>query len=229
MISKLPDTVSDSEAANLQPASDCVCFVESADMRLGDSVAIYGSGCLGMFTMQIANSTGAGQTIIVDVKDEILELAKKFGATHTINGSQEDPVQKILDLTNGFGADIVVEAAGGNPQRGLSGLKTFNQAVLSVRPEGTLFPVAMYAMETDSIEIPWNAIRSRGKRICTPKHTELKYLERAINLMAKKQLQVAEMVTHSFDGIEHVLEMYEITANKKKFGVLNPAQVVIQK
>lgn len=226
MIVKLPDEITDSEAANLQPASDCVCFLESMKMCLGDTVAIYGGGCLGMFTMQIANATGAGKTIVVDVKDEILELAKKYGATEVINGAKEDAVKKIMELTDGFGADIAVEAAGGNPKRGLSGFKTLNQAVLSVHPEGTVFLAAVHG---DTVEFPIGAIRMKGKRVCTPIHTELKYLKRAVDLMAKKQLQVAEMVTHHFDGIEHVPDVFEITGNKGKYGCLNPAQVVIKK
>lgn len=226
MLVKLPDNVTDSEAANLQPASDCVCFIESANMRLGDTVAVFGGGCLGMFTMQIARATGAGKTIVVDVKEDILRLAKQFGATYTINGAEEDAVKRILELTDGIGADLVVEAAGGNPKRGLSGTQTLNQAVLATRPEGTVFLAAVHG---ETVEFPIGAIRMKGKRVCTPIHTQVKYLQRAADLMSRKQLQVAPMVTHSFTGIEHVPDIIEVTGNKKKYGCLNPAQVVINR
>jgi S-(hydroxymethyl)mycothiol dehydrogenase len=78
----------------------------------GDSVAVIGCGGVGNAAIEGSRLAGAHTIIAVDLDDRKLELAREFGATHTINSGQEDPVEAIRGLTDGNGADVVIEAIG---------------------------------------------------------------------------------------------------------------------
>jgi S-(hydroxymethyl)mycothiol dehydrogenase len=78
----------------------------------GDSVAVIGCGGVGDAAIAASVIAGARMVIAVDVDPRKLEWARRFGATHTINSRDTDPVEAIRELTGGFGADVVVEAVG---------------------------------------------------------------------------------------------------------------------
>ena len=86
--------------------------VNTGGVRRGESIAVFGCGGVGDAAIAGAQVAGATTIIAVDVDDQKLEWAKHFGATHTVNATTDDPVEKIRELTGGFGADVVVEAIG---------------------------------------------------------------------------------------------------------------------
>ena len=86
--------------------------VNTGGVGRGDSIAVIGCGGVGDAAIAGAQVAGATTIIAVDVDERKLETAKSFGATHTVNGSTEDVVERIRELTGGFGADVVVEAVG---------------------------------------------------------------------------------------------------------------------
>jgi S-(hydroxymethyl)mycothiol dehydrogenase len=86
--------------------------INTGGVTRGDSVAVIGCGGVGDAAILGAWLAGAKTIIAVDVDDRKLEWAKDFGATHTVNSRKEDPVESIRGLTQGFGADVVVEAIG---------------------------------------------------------------------------------------------------------------------
>jgi S-(hydroxymethyl)mycothiol dehydrogenase len=86
--------------------------VNTGNVRRGDSVAVIGCGGVGDAAIAGASIAGATTVIAVDVDDRKLEKAKHFGATHTVNSRETDPVEAIRALTGGNGADVVVEAVG---------------------------------------------------------------------------------------------------------------------
>lgn len=118
------DRISDNEAARLQSLSDSVTAVETAEIRIGDSVAIFGQGSMGLECMQVARVSGAGRIITVDVRDEACAMSKQLGADYGINAMRDHPVAAIRDLTDGNGANVVFECAGGSPKQGLAGVRT---------------------------------------------------------------------------------------------------------
>lgn len=223
---KVPERLTNSEAANLQPLADCVAAVDSVDIRLGDTVAIYGAGCLGMNTMQVARLSGAGKLIVVDVKEESLALAKKLGATHVINGRNEDPVAAIKELTGGDGADVVFDAAGGDPKKGLAGTVAMVNAAKSVRHGGQMLILAFYG---DSVEFPIGELRPNSKKLVFPTFTSTKHMAHGATLIEAGLLQIEPLVTVRLDGIENVPQAFEATANKGAVKSIAPAQVNIQK
>jgi S-(hydroxymethyl)mycothiol dehydrogenase len=78
----------------------------------GDTVAVFGCGGVGDAAIAAARLAGARTIIAVDRDPKKLEWAKEFGATHTVDASKEDPVERIQALTDGFGADVCIEAVG---------------------------------------------------------------------------------------------------------------------
>src|SRR5215218_2562485 len=78
----------------------------------GDTVAVFGCGGVGDDAIAAASLSGARKVIAVDLDARKLEWARQFGATDTVNASEGDPVEAVRSLTDGFGADVVIEAVG---------------------------------------------------------------------------------------------------------------------
>ncbi len=86
--------------------------INTGNVGRGASVAVIGCGGVGDAAIEGSRLAGASPIIAVDVDDRKLELARRFGATHTINSSKEDPVERIRELCGGVGADLCIEAVG---------------------------------------------------------------------------------------------------------------------
>lgn len=127
--------------------------VHTGGVGLGDSMAVIGCGGVGNAAIQGAKVSGATTIIAVDVDDRKLEHAKRFGATHTVNSSTEDPVVRIRELTGGFGADVVVEAVG-RPE-------TYEQAFYARDLAGTVVLVGVPTPEKQ-VTLPMIDIFGRG-------------------------------------------------------------------
>ena len=86
--------------------------INTAGVRPGTTVAVFGCGGVGLNCIQGSVIAGATTIIAVDLLDNKLELGREFGATHTVNASKEDPVERIIELTDGRGAHYAFEAIG---------------------------------------------------------------------------------------------------------------------
>lgn len=115
--------------------------VNTAQVQLGDSVAVIGCGGVGLNAIQGARLRGAGTIIGVDVIGEKLEAARRFGATGTVDASSEDTVEALKGMTDGRGVDIAIEAIG-NPS-------TVATAVKSLRRGGTAVQVGIAPYGTE--------------------------------------------------------------------------------
>jgi threonine dehydrogenase-like Zn-dependent dehydrogenase len=112
------------------PLASAYHGIRRAEIHKGDTVVIYGGGAVGYHAMLCAMSYDSVRVFMIDTIDKKLELAEKAGAAVVINALREDPVKKILALTDGRGADVVIEAVGLQ--------KTINQSLVSVRKAGRL-------------------------------------------------------------------------------------------
>ncbi len=86
--------------------------INTARVQPGTTVAVFGCGGVGLNCMQGSAIAGATTIIAVDLLDNKLEMAREFGATHTVNASNDDPVEKIKELTGGAGVHYAFEAIG---------------------------------------------------------------------------------------------------------------------
>lgn len=125
-----PEIPFDQATVITSPLASAYHGIRVANIQHGDTVAIYGGGAIGYHAMLAAMSYDSIRIFMVDTVDKKLELAEQSGATVVINALKEDPVKRILTLTEGRGVDVVIEAVGLN--------KTINQAILCVRKAGRL-------------------------------------------------------------------------------------------
>lgn len=221
---KVHDNISDSEAACLQSLSDSVAAVETAQIEIGDSVAILGQGSMGLECLQIARNSGAGLLITVDVREEACRMSKELGADFALNAKECDPVPIIRELTDGNGADIVFECAGGSPKQGLAGSRTLLQAVDAVRSGGKIVGVSWFGQP---LQVDIDTLRERSLRYVFPDISTLAHLEHTVRLAASGRVRLKPAITHILEGIESVPQAFEITANKGKYQAINPAQVMM--
>ena len=127
--------------------------LNTAAISRGDSVAVIGCGGVGDAAVLGARLAGARKIIAVDVDDQKLEWARQFGATDTINSSTGDPVERIRELTEGNGADVVIEAVG-RPE-------TYKQAFYGRDLAGTVVLVGV-PTPTMQLELPLLDVFGRG-------------------------------------------------------------------
>lgn len=109
---KIPDSVSMRDAALIELYSLGVHSTRKAMIEPGDRVVILGGGRLGLAVLEVIKQTAVSWVCAVDVLDNRLEIAQKMGADLTINSAVDDPVEKILEQTEGLGVDRVIECVG---------------------------------------------------------------------------------------------------------------------
>jgi S-(hydroxymethyl)glutathione dehydrogenase/alcohol dehydrogenase len=118
-----------------------------AEVEAGASVLVIGCGGVGLNVVQGARLAGAGIIAAADLLDNKLTYAKEFGATHTINASRENPVDRVRELTAGRGVDYAFDAIGGE--------QTTLQILDAIRPGGTAVIVGMAAMNVKAPIAPY--------------------------------------------------------------------------
>lgn len=222
---RVDDRISDSEGACLQSLSDSVAAVETADLKVGNSVVIFGQGSMGLEILQIARISGAGRIITVDVRDESCEISRQLGADFALNATKCDVVSEIRELTEGIGADVVFECAGGSPKQGLAGTQTLRQAIDTARSGGKVIGVSWFG---GPLELDIDLLRERSLRYMFPDISTQAHLEHTVRLVASGRVNLKPTITHVLQGIESAAQAFEITANKGKYKAINPAQVMMK-
>lgn len=127
--------------------------INTGEVSRGDSVAVFGCGGVGNAAIEGSRIAGASKIIAVDIDDAKLELAKSFGATHTVNSLEVDAVEAIRGFTDGNGVDVAIEAIG-LPQ-------TYEQAFYARDLAGTVVLVGVPNPEM-KIELPYIEMFGRG-------------------------------------------------------------------
>jgi L-iditol 2-dehydrogenase len=144
---QLPENVSFEAGAMVDPAANAAHALWKAQIEEGETFAVYGSGPIGLFSIQLARYFGASRIIAVDVMEEKLRLAKAAGADEVINSLEQQPVETIRKLTGGKGADIVLDT---------SGVKTAqHQGICSAGNSGR---VVLVGISHDSLELSKEAV-----------------------------------------------------------------------
>jgi len=203
---EIPDHLSYEEAALTEPLACVLNGIEKAEVSLGDTVVILGAGPIGLMHLLCAKSLGASKTIIVDLVDERLEFAEKLGADETVNAREKNVVEEVRRLTEGYGADVVIEAIG-LPQ-------TWEQALQLVRRGGTVLEFGGCPLDTEiriSTELlHYDQIRIMGTFHATPLH-----FKKALNLIASGKINVKPLITRKMP-LEKIKEAFDLLLTSKK-------------
>ena len=186
---------------------------ETAGIRIGDTVAVFAQGPIGLCATVGARLGGASLVIGVDRLPDRLQMALQLGADHAIDSSQVDPVAEILRLTGGRGVDVAIEALGTQ--------QTFEAALRVLRPGGTLSSLGVYSTD---LTIPLGAF-SAGlgdhKIVTTLCPGGKERMRRLMSVIAAGRVDLAAMVTHRFK-LSDIEAAYELFSHQRD-GVLKVA------
>jgi 2-desacetyl-2-hydroxyethyl bacteriochlorophyllide A dehydrogenase len=177
----------------------------------GLDVAVFGPGPVGLTTVQALKALGAGQVILVGTRASRLELGKRLGADHVINVAETDPVQAILDLTGGAGADWTVECSGA--------LVAPQYCAEATKRGGKIVVVAFYP---DRVTFDLSAVVRKDISIFTSRGEGGNNVKRAVSLAAAGKLHGAEMVTHHVP-LDDIAEAFRIVRERDG----DPVKVVV--
>ena len=219
----LPDHVGYAESAIMDVYGTSVHAVNRTGIRMDQTVVIIGAGPIGLSLLDLVNLAGA-KGIITDVLDFPLEVAKKtFGAYETINTAKEDPVNKVMEITDGRGADVVCECVGGKAIT-----VTLPQAVQLVRRKGKIGLIGGMRPNLPAMELNWSKIHWQEIDIVPVSgfyfwgnDPEFQIVS---DLLADGKLHATEMITHRFP-LEKINEAFETAANKRE---MNAIKVVLE-
>jgi|SRR5579883_1198230 len=187
-VHRLPDAMTDAEGAMVEPFAVGLQATEEADVRPGQTVVILGAGPIGLMILQAARVRGAGTIVSIDLAERPLAMARRLGATVTLNPREADALAVIRELTNGMGADVVIEAVGATP--------TVQQAFDLVRRGGTVTLVGIASQPT--IPISTNRIVRSGLQV----RSSFRYAHQhpvAISLASAKRVDLLAPITHHFE------------------------------
>jgi L-iditol 2-dehydrogenase len=117
---RLPDTLPFEQAAMVEPVSIAVHAIRRTQITPQTTAVVVGSGMIGLLVIQALRWAGAKQIVAVDLADNRLALAKKLGATHTINSGTSDAAAEVMKITGGLGAEVSFEVVGYTPTLNLA-------------------------------------------------------------------------------------------------------------
>jgi threonine dehydrogenase-like Zn-dependent dehydrogenase len=225
-LAPIPDGLSDEQVV-LAPDifSTGLGGAESANIKVGDAVAVFAQGPIGLCATVGARLRGAALIIGVDSVPERLAMARRLGADVVINYREEDAVAKIKRLTGGRGVDVAIEALGRQ--------ETFESALRAIRPGGTLSSLGVYS---GKLVAPYEAFYAGlgDQRIVTtlcPGGKER--MRRLMELIAHRRVDLEPLVTHRF-GLDQIEEAFDLFSHQRQ-GVLkialhpsNPASMLVR-
>lgn len=213
----LPDHVSYQEATLLDTFSVCLHAQQLSGLKINDKVFIIGAGPIGIGQMQLAKASGA-DVIIADRIDSSLQIAKSLGADQIINIKHENVFQRVMDFTNGRGADLAFECAGGPTIH-----ETLAASVSVTRISGTVVIVGGFEKGDISIAMNWQDIQMKEIKLIPSASYSFwgiyPEMVMCLELLAKGKLNAKKMITHEF-SIDEINEAFKTAADKENTGSL---------
>ena len=192
----LPEQISLEEGTFLLLAKEATAWVDSSGVKAEDQVVVLGQGVVGSLVMQLLRGFHPQQIITVDTLPLRCQLSRQLGADEVINTTDVDPVGAVKQLTNGRGADLVIDCVGG-----YAGVKSFEQAQEMVAAGGTIQLIAKYQQQA----LPLYASKIMHKQLIAGILTDeppMQTTQRAMDSIAQGVIQVKEMITHQFPYTE---------------------------
>lgn len=183
---KIPDNMSFTEGALVEPLAIGLHACNMGGVKLGQTVAILGAGCIGLVTLLAAKAYGATQIIVGDVLEKRLNKARELGAV-AINTAEEDFAAKVMELTGGRGADVCIDCAGFSA--------TVDSCLSSAKPAGTVIIVGLGQDRVDGFN---TGIMSTKELTVKSIFRYRNLFPTAINAIAGGRIDVGTIVSHRF-------------------------------
>lgn len=210
----IPDDISDEQVLMCPDImSTGMGGAEAGKICIGDSVAIFAQGPIGLCATAGARLMGASNIIAIDSITERLDMAKHMGADHVVDFSKTDPVSEVMRLTGGRGVDVAIEALGQQ--------STFESALRVLRPGGRLSSLGVYSSD---LKIPLDAFaaglgdHSIVTTLCPGGKERMR---RLMDVVASGRFDSKALVTHHF-SLDDIETAYDLFAHQRD-GVLKVA------
>ncbi len=179
------------------------CGVLNGKVQPGNTVAIVGSGPIGLAALLTAQFYSPAEIIMIDPDDNRLATAKKFGATQTINNSKEDAIARVKKLTGGIGVDTAIEAVG-IPA-------TFGLCQLLVAPGGVIANIGVHGK---SVELHLETLWSQNIAITT-RLVDTVTTPMLLKTVQSKKLDPKLLITHRFK-LSDIINAYDVFGHAAK-------------
>lgn len=213
-LAPIPATLSDEDVLLCPDIfSTGLSGAESGAIKVGDAVAVFAQGPIGLCATVGAKLKGASLIVGVDSVPERLAMARRFGANVVLNINDGDPVAEIKKLTGGRGADVAIEALGRQ--------ETFEAALRAIRPGGTLSSLGVYS---GKLVAPYEALYAGlgdQKIITTLCPGGKERMRRLMAMIENHRVDLSPLVTHKFT-LEHIEEAFDLFSHQRD-GVLKVA------
>jgi L-iditol 2-dehydrogenase len=206
LLHRIPENMSDEEAAIVEPAANVVQDVlERGKVEPNDTVVVIGPGAIGLLSVMAARAAGAGKVIVVGTAKDLpfrLKVAQEIGADEIVLADEGDAVAAVQRMTDGRGADYVVEASG-SP-------RAIASAVGMVRRMGRISQIGLTGKP--EISFPWDAAAWKVCTILFNLSTGYTCWDRTIGMIASKKIDARKVITRieplqnwelAFDDAEH--------------------------
>lgn len=209
---EIPENLSYEEVAVMDPICNAYKAVAQRSSLLpGQDVVVFGTGPLGLFSVQMAKIMGAVNIVMVGLDDDKktrFAIAKEVGATHIVNGSHEDVVARCQEICGKENLGLVIECSGANI--------ALKQAIDMIRPNGEVVRVGM---GFKPFNYPINEITSWAKTIIGHMAYDSTSWRNALRLLSSGAIQVKPMITHHY-GLSEWEKGFEAMANKEAVKVI---------
>lgn len=209
----VPERLTDEDVILLADiASTGFSAAESGRIRLGDTVAVFAQGPIGLCATLGARLMGASEIFAVDADVARLKMSTEFGATETIRADQ-DPIKAIMEKTKGRGVDVAIEALGVQV--------TFENALRVLAPGGILSSVGVYSGHLSVPLEGFHAGLGDQTIVTTLCPGGKERMRRLMRLVETQRINLRPLLTHTFD-LDHITEAYELFESRER-GVLKVA------
>jgi alcohol dehydrogenase len=213
-LAKIPDELTDEQVVLLADiASTGISAAESADVQIGDTVAVFAQGPIGLCATAGADLKGASLVIAVESDIVRAKMAKRMGAGVVLDYSKQDVIEEIRRLTGGKGVDVAIEALGTQA--------TFENALRVLRPGGTLSSLGVYSGKLSVPLEPFAAGLGDHKIVTTLCPGGKERMRRLMELVRYGRLDLTPLLTHRF-SLEQIVEAYKLFGERRD-GVIKVA------
>lgn len=201
---KVPEDLPLEKAILIEPYACSLHAVQRAQVQLGDVVVLSGAGTLGLGMIGALKKSGPSKLVVLDMKEDRLELAKKFGADVVLNPGEVDVVKEIQDMTEGYGCDVYIEATG-HPS-------SVEQGLHAIRKLGRFVEFSVFA---EPVTVDWSIIGDRKELDVLGSHLGPYCYPLVIEGIANGDFPTEGVVTHEL-GLEDFEEGFELMAKGDK-------------